>query len=110
MNFTKTISKETIEKLVNLTDSLSDLNNLIEKLYVLSGDVYDNYINRINFKTERGKLNAENDFNIIKVMMEVINSYIVEASEISRNLPEMSDNILDVLRENATCQRKHFDK
>ena len=106
MNFTKTISKETIEKLVNLTDSLSDLNNLIEKLYVLSGDVYDNYINRINFKTERGKLNAENDFNIIKVMMEVINSYIVEASEISRNLPEMSDNILDVLRENATCQRK----
>ena len=110
MNFTKTISKETIEKLVNLTDSLSDLNNLIEKLYVLSGDVYDNYINRINFKTERGKLNAENDFNIIKVMMEVINSYIVEASEISRNLPEMSDNILDVLRENATCQRKLFDK
>ena len=99
MNFTKTISKETIEKLVNLTDSLSDLNNLIEKLYVLSGDVYDNYINRINFKTERGKLNAENDFNIIKVMMEVINSCIIEASEISRNLPEMSNDILEILRD-----------
>ena len=99
MNFTKLISEETIEKSINLTDSLSDLNNLIEKLYVLSGDVCDNYINRINFKTERGKLNAENDFNIIKVMMEVINSYIVEVSEISRNLPEISNDILETLRD-----------
>ena len=39
------------------------------------------------------------DFNIIKVMMDVIHTYIVEASEISRNLPALSDNILDEVKE-----------
>lgn len=48
-----------------------------EKIFVLSADVFENYIEKINFKTERGKITAEIDFNIIKVMIDVIHSYII---------------------------------
>jgi len=99
MNKNKLNSQELIQKSLTLADSVTEIDSILEKLYVLSSDVFENYIEKINFKTERGKLNAEMDYNIIKVMMDVIHTYIVEASEISRNLPALSDNILDELKE-----------
>ena len=99
MKKTKLKSQELIKNSLSLADSVTEIDSILEKLYVLSSDVFENYIEKINFKTERGKLNAEMDFNIIKVMMDVIHTYIVEASEISRNLPALSDNILDELKE-----------
>ena len=99
MKKTKLKSQELIKKSLALTDSVTELNNLIEKIFVLSGDVFENYIEKINFKTERGKITAEIDFNIIKVMIDVIHSYIFNALEISRNLPELSNNILETLKE-----------
>lgn len=99
MKKTKLKSQELIKKSLALTDSVTELNNLIEKIFVLSGDVFENYIEKINFKTERGKLTAEIDFNIIKVMIDVIHSYIFNALEISKNLPELSNDILEMLKE-----------
>ncbi len=99
MNKNKSDSQELIQKSLTLADSVTEIDSILEKLYVLSSDVFENYIEKINFRTERGRLNAEMDFNIIKVMMDVIHTYIVEASEISRNLPALSDNILDELKE-----------
>lgn len=99
MNKNKSDSQELIQKSLTLADSVTEIDSILEKLYVLSSDVFENYIEKINFKTEKGKLNAEMDFNIIKVMMDVIHTYIVEASEISRNLPALSDNILDEVKE-----------
>ena len=99
MNKNKLNSQELIQKSLTLVDSVTEIDSILEKLYVLSSDVFENYIEKINFKTERGRLNAEMDFNIIKVMMDVIHTYIVEAVDISRNLPVLSDNILDELKE-----------
>lgn len=99
MNKNRTNSRELIQKSLSLADSVTEIDSILEKIYVLSSDVFENYIEKINFKTERGILNAEMDFNIIKVMMDVIHTYIVQASEISRNLPALSDNILDELKE-----------
>ena len=99
MNKNKSDSQELIKKSLSLADSVTEIDSILEKLYVLSSDVFENYIEKINFKTERGILNAEMDFNIIKVMMDVIHTYIVRAFDISRKLPELSDNILDELRE-----------
>ncbi len=99
MNKNKSDSRELIQKSRSLADSVADIDFILEKLYILSSDVFENYIEKINFKTERGRLNAEMDFNIIKVMMDVIHSYIVRASDISRNLPVLSDNILEELKE-----------
>jgi len=99
MNKNKLDSRELIQKSRSLADSVADVDSIFEKLYILSSDVFENYIEKINFKTERGRLNAEMDFNIIKVMMDVIHSYIVRASDISRNLPVLSDNILEELKE-----------
>ena len=82
-----------------MADSVTEIDSILEKLYVLSSDVFENYIERINFKTERGRLNAEMNFNIIKVMLDVSHTYIVEALEISKNLPALSDNILEELKE-----------
>ena len=99
MNKNKLYSQELIEKLITLTDSLSELNATIEKIYVLNSDVFENYIEKINFRTERGKLTAEIDISIIKVMMDVICNYIEHAMELSSNLPQLSDNILTEIRE-----------
>lgn len=97
MNLLKSIPEEIVEKSIELTDLLSELDGLIEKIDVLSNDVYDNHIEKINFKTERGKLNAEYDFNIIKVMMDVLCNYIAEVSEISRKVPKLSNDIYESL-------------
>ncbi|MBE7032833.1 MAG: hypothetical protein E7406_01220 [Ruminococcaceae bacterium] len=99
MNKNKFDSQELIKKSVSLADSVTEIDSILEKLYVISSDVFENYIEKINLKTERGRLNAEIDFNIIKVMMDVIHTHIVRAFDISRKLPELSDNILEELNE-----------
>ena len=99
MNKSKLYSQELVGKLITLTDSISELNATIEKIYVLSSDMFENYIEKINFKTERGKLTAEIDISIIKVMMDVIHTYIAQASEMSRGLPELSDGILTEIKD-----------
>ena len=95
----KVKSQELVKKSLTLTDSLSELEAILEKLYVLSSDVFENHIEKFDLKTERGKLTAELDFDIIKTMIDVMHSYIVKASEISRNLPIISDSILEDLKE-----------
>lgn len=99
MNKNKSDSQELIQKSLTLADSVTEIDSILEKLYVLSSDVFENYIEKINFKTERGKLNAEMDYNIIKVMMDVIHTYIVDAFDKSRKLSELSDNILEEIKE-----------
>lgn len=99
MNKNRTNSRGLIQKSVSLADSVTEIDSILEKLYVLNSDLFENYIEKINFKTERGRLNAEMDFNIIKVMIDVIHSYIAEAVDISKNLPVLSDNILEELKE-----------
>lgn len=97
MNLLKSNHEEIVEKSIELTDLLSEMDSLIEKIEVLSNDVCDNHIEKINFKTERGKINAEYDFNIIKVMMDVLCNYIAEVSEISRKMPKLSTDIYESL-------------
>ena len=87
-----------LEKAITLTDSLAELNFLLERINLLSDDVCGNYIEHINFKTERGRLTAEYDFNIVKAMTGVVHNYIVEASKIAGNLPELLNEILDILK------------
>lgn len=103
MNLPKLIPQETIEKSFELTDSLSKLDGLIEKIDVLSSDMCENYIEKINLKTERGRLTAEIDFNIVKVMMDILLDCISEASKISGKLPELSNNIYESLAERDKC-------
>ena len=86
------------QKAITLTDSLAELKFLLERISILSDDVCGNYIEHINFKTERGKLTAEYDFNIVKAMTGVVHNYIVEALEIVGNLPEISQEILQEIK------------
>ena len=97
MNLLKSKHDEIVKKSIELTDLLSEMDSLIEKIEVLCNGVCDNHIEKINFKTERGKLNAEYDFTIIKVMMDVLCNYIAEASEISRKVPKLSSDIYESL-------------
>lgn len=97
MNLQKTASEEIVKKSIELTDLLSELDSIIEKIHILSDDVCDNHIEKINFKSPRGKLTAELDFDIIKVMMDVLCNYIAEASEISKKVPKLSSDIYDSL-------------
>ncbi len=87
-----------LEKAITLTDSLAELNFLLERINLLSDGVCGNYIEHINFKTERGRLTAEYDFNIVKAMIGVVHNYIVEASKIAGNLPEISKEILQEIK------------
>ena len=87
-----------LEKAITLTDSLAELNFLLERINLLSDDVCGNYIEHINFKTERGRLTAEYDFNIVKAMIGLVHNYIVEASKIAGNLPEISQEIFQEIK------------
>lgn len=100
MNLLKTSPKEIITKSIEMTDALTELTELMKKIQVLSVDMCDNYINKINFKSQRGKLTAEYDFDIIKVMMDVLCNYIDEVSEISKKLPNLSNDIYAYLVDN----------
>ncbi len=91
-----------LEKAITLTDSLAELKFLLERISILSDDVCGNYIEHIDFKTERGKLTAEYDFNIVKTMTGVIHNYISEASEAVRNMPDVSNEIVEALKEKTT--------
>ena len=101
MNLLKSIPEEIVKKTIELTDLLSELDGLIEKIQVISDDICDNHIEKVNFKSPRGKLTAELDFDIIKVMMDVLCNYISEASEISRKVPKLSSNIYESLVESC---------
>ena len=48
MNLQKETPEEILKKSIELTDLLSELNGLIEKIHILSDDVSDNHIEKIS--------------------------------------------------------------
>lgn len=50
MNKNKSDSQELIQKSLSLADSVTEIDSILEKLYVLSSDVFENYIEKIRTK------------------------------------------------------------
>ena len=83
-------SKPNLEKMVFLTDSIAQLDNIIQKLDLLSEDFC--YIYLENFAS------SETEIKLIKTMAEVIRDYSSNASQISAGLPGLAENLIENIR------------
>ena len=72
MNLLKLPTKEIVKKSIELTDLLSELDGLIEKIHVLSDDVCDNYI------AEASEISK----NVPKLSSEIYDSLIREHQKV----------------------------
>ncbi len=79
------------EKMLFLTDSISQLDSIIQKLDLLSEDFCYNYLEHIDFC-------SESEIKLIKTMAEVMRDYSGNAAQISAQLPDLSENILETIR------------
>ena len=89
--------KEASKMLVEITDSVSDINFLLEKADFPAGEVSLDYLSTINFKTEKGRLTAEYDLSIARVKASVAWDYILQAKELAKNLLYASNSALDFI-------------
>lgn len=85
--------KTVVEGMVLLTDSLAQLDSLIQKLDLLSEDFCYNYLKNIDLRSEA-------EIKLIKTMAEVIRDYSSNAIQISASLPDLSEKILESIRVN----------
>lgn len=85
--------KTVVEEMVLLTDSLAQLDSLIQKLDLLSEDFCYNYLENIDLRSEA-------EIKLIKTMAEVIRDYSSNAVQISAGLPDLSEKILESIRVN----------
>ena len=87
MNDNKTV----IEKMLFLTDSIAQLDNLIQKLDLLGEDFCYNYLGHLD-------LSSEAEIKLVKTMAEVIRDYSGNAAQLFSKLPDLSENILEAIR------------
>ena len=87
-------NKTNLEKMVLLTDNVAQLDNIIQKLDLLSEDFCYNYLGHLDMFSET----AEADLKLVKTMAEVIRDYSSNASQISAKLPDISESLLENIR------------
>lgn len=86
---------------IEIIDTLAELDFSLEKADVLSSEVLNDYLEKITFDTEKGRLTAKYDLNIAKVKEEVVCNYIAKSVESIEKLKELSENILKILQESS---------
>ena len=90
--------KEASVMLIEIVDSISNLNFLLEKADFLAGEVLHDYLDTINFKTEKGRMSAEYELSIAKVKSSVAWDYIIQAKELAERVLNESNATLDFIK------------
>lgn len=76
-----------------IADVACELNMLIEKVNVLTEDIYINFFYNSDLKSERGKHIAEYDYQVAAIKSDMIRGYMTDAVKKSNELLALSDNI-----------------
>ena len=87
MNDNKTI----VSKVIFLTDIVAQLDNLLQKLDLLSEDFCYNYLEHINLRSEL-------EIKLVKTMAEIIRDYSNSSAQMSAQLPDLAENLLENIR------------
>ncbi len=85
--------------LVQMTDYIAELVSLMEKVNVLTDDVFVNSLDKIDLKSERGRFCAEYDINIARIKLDMMISFEALAMEKLNLLLTLSDEMLQAVNE-----------
>lgn len=81
----------TKDMLFQILEHADQLNSILEKVSVLSDDIVELYINRINLKTQWGLNCAEHELNIARLKSEVLQTYVCDTEKIAKKLLNLSE-------------------
>ena len=94
MNLQKNENKTTSISPIEIADTISELTHLLEKIGVLTEDISQDFFEKIDLKSERGRFTAEYDINILKLKWAIMIEYIYPAINLSGKLVSYSSEII----------------
>ena len=83
---------------VQMADCISELDMLLEKINVLTDDIFTNCLEKIDLKSERGRFCAEYDINLARIKASMVRCFVIPAVEKSNLLLALSDEISRVVK------------
>lgn len=86
------------ESLFEITEYVSQLDFILNRIEVLSDDVMEQVCGRINLKTERGLTCARHELEIAKIKVDLLQSCVCEAVSEIKKLTELSENTYEIVR------------
>lgn len=93
------IPKEKVKMAFYITEYIEELNYVLEKIDMLVYDLSENYLERINFKTEKGRLTAEYDIKIARVKADVMRDYMQQTSIVQNELTKLAKANFEMVKE-----------
>lgn len=95
----------TIDMIFQILEHSEQLYFILERVAVLSDDIVELYINRINLKTEWGLSCAEHELNIARIKADALKTCVCETEKIAKKLRDLSLNAFQYTKENqeANC-------
>lgn len=94
-----------IDMIFQILEHAEELYSIIERVSVLSDDIVELYVNRINLKTEWGLKCAEHELNIARIKADVLQTCVCESGKIAKKLRDLSEDAFQYSKENqeANC-------
>lgn len=86
-----------VKSLIEVVDNLAELRFFLEKIDLLADEISSDYFDKLDFKSERGRMIAEYERDIARVKAEIVCDYIAQVSAITEKSLELSNSVLKKL-------------
>ncbi|MBQ4527555.1 MAG: hypothetical protein II998_05740 [Clostridia bacterium] len=77
----------TKEKIVEIADRITEIELLLEKIDVLTDDIYLSFFDR--FEVNRNALFTDNEINSARIKADIVRKFVVPALEKTKELREL---------------------
>ena len=94
MNLQKNENKTNMVSPIKIADTISELTQILEKIGVLTEDISNDFFEKIDLKSERGRFCAEYDINVLRLKWGIMMEYVFPAINLSRKLVSYSSEII----------------
>ena len=94
----------TKDKIFQILEHAEQLNLILEKVLVLSDDIVELYINRINLKTQQDLNYAEHELNIASIKAEVLQTYVCNTAKMAENLFDLTEAVYEYIKGNQEIE------
>ncbi len=99
MNTQKNAEVDKINLTVLLDDCVGNLDFLLEKVGLLTEDIYINYSKRMELSSECGRIEAENNFRIARIRSDILCNYMHEIRKVMPELQKITHTLYEVIKE-----------
>ena len=99
MNIQKNADVDKINLTVLLEDCVGNLDFLLEKVGLLTEDIYINYSKRMDLSSECGRVEAENIFRIAHIRSDILCNYMLEIRKMMPELQKIAHTLYETMKE-----------